>query len=68
MNNQKYLDRYYNTLVKNYGGKIVLLWECFVVFANILTRTVLKYAKSMFSADNWLIIRIGSGEIVFYES
>jgi len=66
MNDQEFLDKNYDTLVKEYGGKIVLIRDNSVVFADILTRTVLKYAKEKYPDNKWLITLIDSGEAAFF--
>lgn len=68
MSNQEFLEKNYDSLVKEYGGKIVLIRENSVIFSDSLTKTVLKYAKSNFSDKNWLITRIDSGEAALYGS
>lgn len=66
LNNQEFLESNYDSLVRDYGGKIILIRNNTVVFADSLTRTVLAFAKSKFPDKDWIITKIDSGEAALY--
>ena len=66
MSNAAWVHENYNQLVKDYGGRCVLIRDQQVVFADKSFRIVLEYAEKKFSDRNWEIRRIDSGEAIFY--
>ena len=66
MSKFKFLEDNYNELVKDYGGKVVLIRDKKVVFADKSSKLVLQFAKDNFTDKNWIITRIDSGEAALY--
>lgn len=66
MSNEEYLENNYNELINDYGGKIILIRDKQVKFADKSTKVVLNYAKKYYPDKKWLITRIDSGDAALY--
>ena len=66
MSNAAWVHENYNRLVKEYGGRCVLIRDQQVVFADKSFEIVLDYAEKAFPDRKWEMRRIDSGEATFY--
>ena len=66
MSSAAWVHENYNQLVKDYGGRCVLIRNQKVVVADKSVQIVLEYAETNFPDRDWEIRRIDSGEAVFY--